>query len=154
MQSDQVYTPLRELGLPVNICSIISDLINPREGGRYCTPAELEEDLSLMFSKPDKFLFEPDTKSPWDKLDFPRNKMYGREEQISRLRQICERAKNQGGAREIVMVSGYSGSGKSSLVANIGEFLVHNGDFFLSGKFDEMKNTQTLFKVANAFNEF
>ena len=50
-QRDQVCIPLVELGLPLDTCSVISDLIGLREAILYSTPEDLEVDLHILIAK-------------------------------------------------------------------------------------------------------
>ncbi|MDI1433975.1 AAA family ATPase [Polyangium sorediatum] len=61
-------------------------------------------------------------------------KLYGREHDIQALTDAFERA--LAGSREIVLVSGYSGIGKSSLVHEILKPLARQKGYFTSGKHD------------------
>ncbi|MDC3962363.1 AAA family ATPase [Polyangium jinanense] len=71
-----------------------------------------------------------------DRADLLRihQKLYGREHDIQALTSAFERA--LAGSREIVLVSGYSGIGKSSLVQEILKPLARKKGYFTSGKHD------------------
>jgi predicted ATPase/signal transduction histidine kinase len=72
-----------------------------------------------------------------DRLQIPQ-KLYGREAEIQALRDAFDRVV-KGGTPELVLVSGYSGIGKSSLVHELHKPIVRARGFFASGKFDQLK---------------
>jgi histidine kinase len=66
-------------------------------------------------------------------------KLYGREAQVQRLMGAFERASR--GATELVLVSGYSGIGKSSVIHELHQPLTQRRGMFLAGKFDQYQRT-------------
>ncbi len=63
-------------------------------------------------------------------------RLYGREAQVSTLLQGFERI-CQGGQAELMLIRGYSGIGKSSVVLELHKPVVQRRGFFLSGKFEQ-----------------
>jgi serine/threonine protein kinase len=63
----------------------------------------------------------------------------------------CLRAHRQGGKPELVLVSGYSGIGKSSVVNELHKMLVPPRGLFASGKFDQNKRDIPYSTLAQAF---
>src|SRR5262245_18453957 len=57
------------------------------------------------------------------------------------------------GATEIVLVCGYSGEGKTSLVNEIYKGIARGGGYLISGKFDQQKRDVPFAPVAHAFGE-
>jgi predicted AAA+ superfamily ATPase len=72
-----------------------------------------------------------------DRLLIP-EKLYGREAEIAALLAAFDRVV-AGGKPELVLVSGYSGIGKSSVVNELHKSLVPPPGLFASGKFDQYK---------------
>ncbi|WP_437294541.1 AAA family ATPase [Sorangium sp. So ce426] len=70
-----------------------------------------------------------------DRFQVPQ-RLYGREREVEALRAAFERVVAQG-RTELVLVSGYSGIGKTSLVAELHSPVVRERGFFLSGKCDQ-----------------
>jgi hypothetical protein len=106
---------------------------------RYQTAAGLEHDLLRCLGKMrgqiDAFpLGEGDVP---DRLLIP-EKLYGREREISTLLASFDRS-IKSGAPELVLVSGYSGIGKSSVVNELHKVIVPARGLFASGKFDQYK---------------
>ncbi|OJH41597.1 trifunctional serine/threonine-protein kinase/ATP-binding protein/sensor histidine kinase [Cystobacter ferrugineus] len=65
-------------------------------------------------------------------------RLYGREAHVSTLLRGFERVV-QGGAAELLLVHGYSGIGKSSVVRELHKPVVQQRGFFLSGKFEQFQ---------------
>ncbi|WP_437934119.1 AAA family ATPase [Sorangium sp. So ce341] len=77
-------------------------------------------------------------------------RLYGREESIQRLTQAFVGV--LGGARRVVLVSGYSGIGKSSLVQEILKPLAREKGYYISGKYDQYNRDRPLGPVLQAFD--
>jgi predicted ATPase/GAF domain-containing protein/tRNA A-37 threonylcarbamoyl transferase component Bud32 len=78
-------------------------------------------------------------------------RLYGRERDMEALLEALERARARG--PELVLVSGYSGIGKSALVREIYKTISQYGGYFISGKFDQLARDVPLAPVFNAFRE-
>src|SRR6202165_57753 len=77
-------------------------------------------------------------------------KLYGREREIDALLAAFDRVVAQG-TPELVLVSGYSGVGKSSVVNELHKALVPPRGLFASGKFDQYKRDIPYATLAQAF---
>ena len=64
-------------------------------------------------------------------------KLYGREAEIGTL--MAAFARVSGGTKEMMLVSGYSGIGKSALVNEIHKPIVEKRGYFISGKFEQLQ---------------
>ena len=64
--------------------------------------------------------------------------LYGREDEITALEVALERVSQ--GATEMVLVSGSAGVGKTALVGEIYKSVAQKNGFFISGKFDQLRN--------------
>ncbi|NEV00265.1 AAA family ATPase [Bradyrhizobium uaiense] len=127
--------------IPVAVSAIVTKLLAKRAEDRYQTTAGLESDLRSCQTewaaqrRIDDFpLGEHDTS---DRLLIP-EKLYGRGREVDILLAAFDRVVN-GGAPELVLVSGYSGIGKSSVVNELQPVLVPPRGLFASGKFDQLK---------------
>ncbi|MBW4636411.1 MAG: AAA family ATPase [Iphinoe sp. HA4291-MV1] len=78
-------------------------------------------------------------------------KLYGREEEVTQLLTTFERVSQ--GTTEMLLITGYSGSGKSALVNEIHKPIVRQRGYFISGKFDQFKRTIPYASVILAFQE-
>src|SRR6202041_945812 len=84
-----------------------------------------------------------------DRLLIP-EKLYGREGEIDALLAAFDRVVARG-TPELVLVSGYSGIGKSSVVNELHKVLVSPRGLFASGKFDQYKRDIPYETLAQAF---
>ena len=85
-----------------------------------------------------------------DRLLIP-EKLYGREREIETLARVRSIASSTSGTPELVLVSGYSGIGKSSVVNELHKALVPPRGLFASGKFDQYKRDIPYATLAQAF---
>ncbi|WP_239530701.1 adenylate/guanylate cyclase domain-containing protein [Muriicola jejuensis] len=76
-------------------------------------------------------------------------KLYGRDKEIELLLSAFERVCN--GSREIFMVSGYSGIGKSVLVHEILKPVVARNGYFINGKFDQFQRNLPYSAMISAY---
>ncbi|HYC43073.1 MAG TPA: EAL domain-containing protein [Noviherbaspirillum sp.] len=77
-------------------------------------------------------------------------KLYGRDREIGLLRQAFERVVGEGRS-ELVLVTGYSGIGKSSLVNELYKPIAREQALFVSGKFDQYKRDIPYSTIVQAF---
>ena len=163
------YIPLRDLGLPVAIDALVTELMNAASQddvahGRYKCSADVIADVKQMVNDPDRFLFDiedDDTigdRYQWAqdgyRLTFPDGKLYGRDAITDQLMSAFDRTICKGGSVEAVTVSGYSGIGKTSLVLQLRQPTIARGGFFISGKFDTLRQARPLSAIASALNAF
>jgi predicted ATPase len=78
-------------------------------------------------------------------------KLYGREEEIKVLIEAFVRVSS--GATELMLISGYSGIGKSALVNEVHKPIARKGGYFISGKFDQFARNIPYSAVIQAFQE-
>lgn len=78
-------------------------------------------------------------------------KLYGRDEEIARLLHHFARVAN--GAREIVLVSGYPGIGKTALVHEIYRPITERRGYFVSGKFNQFRRNTPFEPLFDALRE-
>ncbi|MGM0508718.1 MAG: AAA family ATPase, partial [Fusobacteriota bacterium] len=80
------------------------------------------------------------------------NKIYGREKEEIKI--LNEYKKVLEGESRLLMVSGYSGIGKTALVEKIQVNTLKDRGNYLSGKFDQLKRDIPYYPVINAFKNF
>lgn len=78
-------------------------------------------------------------------------KLYGRENEVSALLAAFDRV--SAGATEVMLVSGYSGIGKSSLVNEVHKSIARQRGYFIAGKFDQFKRNIPYASLIQAFQE-
>jgi PAS domain S-box-containing protein len=134
--------------LPAPVSAIIMKLLAKTAEERYQTAAGVESDLrrcldefvrssgvtGVQEQKPTFPLGQHDTP---DRLLIP-EKLHGRTHEIDTLLASFDRVVARGNP-ELVLVSGYPGIGKSSVVNELHRVMVHPRGLFASGKFDQYK---------------
>ena len=143
----------RRKDIPAALSAIILKLLAKTAEERYQTARAVEADLRRCLSESesrgriDTFtLGEHDTP---DRLLIP-EKLYGRASEIETLLTSFDRVV-AGGRPELVLVSGYSGVGKSAVVNELHKPLVPPRGLFASGKFDQYKRDIPYATLAQAF---
>lgn len=150
--------PLRMQNLTSSLCDLVANMIDSINGdfcgdGAYQRMSDVRSDLLLMLEKPDQFLRNLDL----EKLSVTGLKInetvFGREGEFASLQQSYHRTISTSSS-EFAIISGPSGTGKSVLASRLGRYIVANGGIFLSGKFDQLKQSEPFSAVAGAFNEY
>jgi len=140
--------------VPAQVSAIIMKLLAKTAEERYQTAAGVASDLRRCLAQweaqdyIDEFpLGRQDTP---DRLRIP-EKLYGRAREVDTLLGGFDRV-IKSGAPELVLVSGYSGIGKSSVVNELHKVLVPPRGLFASGKFDQYKRDIPYATLAQAFH--
>ncbi|WP_437938944.1 AAA family ATPase [Sorangium sp. So ce341] len=121
------------------LSAVVLKLLSKAAEERYQSAAGLRRDLDECFTRwRTSGVIQPFGLGERDlsnRFQVPQ-RLYGREREVEALLTVFERVVAQG-RPELVLVSGYSGIGKSSLVAELHRPIVRERGFFLSGKFDQ-----------------
>jgi PAS domain S-box-containing protein len=142
----------RLAGIPAPLSDIVMKLLAKTAEERYQTAAGVERDLRRCLSEWRRGslggfpLGEEDVP---DRLLIP-EKIYGREREVETLLASFDRIVKSG-SPELVLVSGYSGIGKSSVVNELHPVLVLPHGLFASGKFEQHKRDIPYSTLAQAF---
>jgi len=131
----------RSAKVPAQVSAIVMKLLSKTAEERYQTAAGVEADLRLCLAE-------------WESTgavasfslgarDFPARlmipeKLYGRERESRELLAAFDRVEATG-TLEVVLLSGYSGIGKSSLVNELHRAIVRPRGIFLSGKLEQQR---------------
>ena len=141
--------------IPLVVEAIINKLLSKTPEGRYSSTAGLKSDLICCQKQWDENKeiksFELGLQDVQDYLTISQ-KIYGREIQVDKLLTAFERVSH--GNNELVLVSGYSGIGKTSLIKEIYRPVVRKQGYFLSGKYDQLQRTTPYSAIIEAFSEF
>ena len=139
--------------VPTSLSTIIMKLLAKTVEERYQTAGGVERDLRRCLTdwKARGFIgnFPLGQQDTPDRLLIP-EKLYGREREIATLVAAFDRIVKSG-TPELVLVSGYSGIGKSSVVNELHKVLVPPRGLFASGKFDQYKRDIPYSTLAQAF---
>jgi predicted ATPase/GAF domain-containing protein/tRNA A-37 threonylcarbamoyl transferase component Bud32 len=141
--------------VPEAIAQIVMKLLAKMADDRYQTARGLEHDLARCLEQSrDNGRIDP---FPLGERDVPdriqiTQKLHGREEEIATLLRAFERVVDTG-TPELLLVSGYSGIGKSSLVHELEKPIVGRRGLFVAGKFDQYKRDIPYSTIAQAFRD-
>ncbi|WP_437539210.1 ATP-binding sensor histidine kinase [Sorangium sp. So ce726] len=141
--------------LPEVLSALVLKLLAKMPEDRYQSARGLKHDLERCLSQlRDTGKIEPFPLAERDvsgRFQIPR-KLYGREGEVAALLCAFERVVGTG-TPELVLIFGYSGIGKSSLVHELYRPIVRERAFFLSGKFDQYKRDIPYSTLVQAFRE-
>src|SRR6202049_2790453 len=143
----------RVAGVPGPLSAIVMKLLVKTAEERYQTAAGVEADLRRGLAEWESHgRIDPFPLGAYDVSDrllIP-EKLYGREREVDTLRASFDRVVANG-TLELVLVSGYSGIGKSSVVNELHKALVPVAGLFASGKFDQYKRDIPYATLGRAF---
>jgi predicted ATPase/transcriptional regulator with GAF, ATPase, and Fis domain len=145
--------PHQRVAIPELLSAILMKLLAKNAEERYQTAFGVEADLRTCLAEWELHGhidgFQLGAHDSPDRLLIP-EKLYGREREIDSLLAAFDRVVARGTA-ELVLVSGYSGIGKSSVVNELHKVLVPPRGLFASGKFDQYKRDIPYATLAQAF---
>ncbi len=150
-----VPPPVHELapGLPRALSAIVARLLAKNAEERYQSAHGIIVDLRECHRQLRERGSIGDDFAParHDRTEFFQlpQKLYGRDEELTRLSEAFERVR-QGGS-ELLLVVGQAGVGKSALVNEIQKGITRHRGFFIAGKFDQRSRTTPYEPVAHAF---
>src|SRR4028118_1475028 len=134
------------------ICDIVMKLLAKTAEDRYQSgyglKADLEQCLDQLQQTGKNCNFIPGERDKSGQFLIPQ-KLYGREAQVATLMDAFERVST--GTAELMLVSGYSGIGKSCLVYEIHKPIVGARGYFIAGKFDQFKRNIPYGALIQAF---
>ena len=150
----QPISPSERLkSVPTSVSAITMKLLAKTAEERYQTAAGAESDLRRCLAEWESHglikEFSPGEHDKPDRLMIP-EKLYGRDREVDTLLSAFDRIV-AGGRPELVLVSGYSGIGKSAVVNELHKPLVPPRGLFASGKFDQYKRDIPYATLAQAF---
>jgi hypothetical protein len=143
----------RVSGIPAALSAIVMKLLSKTAEERYQTAAGVLADLrrcqAEWEARGEIAPFPLCAQDASDRLMIP-EALYGREREIDVLQAAFDRVLTSG-ETSLVLVSGYSGIGKSSVVNELHKALVPPRGLFASGKFDQYKRDIPYATLAQAF---
>ncbi|OKH45763.1 serine/threonine protein kinase [Calothrix sp. HK-06] len=138
--------------VPRGIAAIITKLMAKNAEDRYQSGAGLLADLERCLDelkntgKITEFL--PGESDRISQLNIPQ-KLYGREKEVETLLAGFDAISQ--GESQLMLVAGYSGIGKSSLVNEVHKPIVRQRGYFISGKFDQFQRAVPYASLIHAF---
>jgi predicted ATPase/signal transduction histidine kinase len=143
----------RVSAVPAQLSAVVMRLLAKNAEERYQTAAGVAADLRRCLAAWDSLgridTFALATQDESDRLMIP-ERLYGREREIGALVTSFDRVAAEG-TPELVLVCGYSGIGKTSVVNELHKVLVPPRGLFASGKFDQYKRDIPYATLAQAF---
>ena len=140
--------------IPDALSGIIMKLTAKNAEDRYQSSIGLIEDLRHCMASLDAAdgggTFELGLHDVFERFRVP-EKIYGRDDELGSLIQAFDRVGQ--GAVEMVLVSGFSGVGKTALVQEIHKPITAIQGFFVSGKHDQYKRNIPYHALASAFRD-
>ena len=139
--------------IPQPLSEIVMKLMAKKAEDRYQTAYGIIVDLEKCRQQWEQkqgaiSLFNLGQNDTTDRFQIPQ-KLYGRETEIEQLLDGFEYVRQ--GASEMMLVTGYSGIGKSSLVREVYKPIARRGGYFISGKFDQYQRDIPYDSLVQAF---
>jgi PAS domain S-box-containing protein len=150
----QPTPPHHKTPVPIALSQIVLKMLSKTSEDRYQSAyglkSDLEECLVQWQAKGKIAEFRPGQNDISEKFQISQ-KLYGRESEIEAIMAAFQRASL--GTKEIVLVSGYAGIGKSSLIQEIQKTIGRRNGYFIAGKFENLKRSIPYSALFQAFTE-
>ena len=143
----------RGTALPVPLSQILQALLEKAPEDRYQSAIGIQRDLEFVLESldnPAQSEFVPARFDVRDRFSIPK-RLYGRENELNVVLAGFDRIA-VGGA-ELILVSGYSGIGKSEIAHTVQSAVTTRRGRFVSGKFDQLPSTVPYTAMAAAFRD-
>lgn len=144
--------------IPEAVAAIVMKLLAKRAEERYQSAAGLKYDLEICLERLQAGAvtielsdFVPGRRDRRSQLLIPQ-KLYGREAEVRVLMNAFAWVSQEGEA-EMLLVSGYSGIGKTAIVNEVQRPIVKARGYFIAGKYDQFKRNIPYSGVIQAFSE-
>lgn len=152
----QLPTPLARIkAIPSYISDIIDKLLAKMAEDRYQSFSglryDLQESLAIFLGTKEEYPLVPGSKDVANRFQIPQ-KLYGRKQEIMTVESSFEKMLN--GDSELLLIKGYSGVGKSSVVYELHKNLTREQGYFFEGKFDQYKKNTPYSAWIQAFEGF
>ena len=142
--------------IPLALSNIVTKMMAKTAEDRYQSAWGIVADLEACWQQLQiRGHIEPFTLATGDVSDrfaIPQ-KLYGREGEIATLLAAFDRVAKGEASRELMLVAGYSGIGKSALVQEIYKPITKAKGYFISGKFDQFQRNIPFSAVVDAFTQ-
>jgi predicted ATPase/signal transduction histidine kinase/DNA-binding response OmpR family regulator len=151
-----IPTPPNQLNLelPLSLNQIILKLMAKMPEDRYQTAYGLDADLlrceSLWAEGKNSISFDLGSEDISDQFLIS-EKLYGREQEIETLISAFNRVAK--GSTEVLLVSGLSGMGKTTVIQEVHKPIARQGGYFIRGKFNQFQNNNPLSGLVQAFRD-
>ncbi|MEO7085013.1 MAG: AAA family ATPase [Gemmatimonadaceae bacterium] len=147
---DPVPAHRRNPDVSLALSKIVSKLMAKKAEARYQSAGGLVSDLETVRAGGSLERFEPGRNDRSDRFQIP-ERLYGREGEVEKLLEAFERTRR--GRAELMLVSGYSGVGKSALIHEVHKPITRARGYFISGKFDQFQRNVPYSGLVAAFKD-
>ncbi|WP_329608328.1 AAA family ATPase [Nostoc sp. CMAA1605] len=138
--------------IPVILSDIVNKLVAKNPEDRYQSCQGLKHDLEICHSQWQTHQYiTPFTLGSRDistQFIIP-EKLYGRQKEIETLLNTFEQVTS--GKHEILLISGFSGIGKTAIVNEVHKPIVERRSYFIKGKFEQFQRDTPLSALVQAF---
>jgi len=140
--------------IPLSVSQIVSKLMAKNAENRYQTALGIKHDLErclLQLQETESIEeFDLGTRDITDRFLIP-EKLYGRETEVFNLLAAFERVST--GSAEMMLVAGFSGIGKTSVVNEVHKPIARQRGYFIKGKYDQFQRNIPFSAFVQAFRE-
>lgn len=133
--------------IPIVLSNIVKKLLAKDKHERYQHAFSLKHDL-IQFSQDPSADFLIDSQDISDKLIYPQ-KLYGRDQELALVSNKIMSV--IGDKPKLMMISGYSGIGKSSFISELSPVVLRKNGYFVKGKFDQYNRTTSYVAFVQIF---
>jgi predicted ATPase/class 3 adenylate cyclase/tRNA A-37 threonylcarbamoyl transferase component Bud32 len=123
-----------DVSLPLS--KIVGRMMAKKAEDRYQSAAGIIADLEAVRLGVNLDRFEPGRRDQTERFTVP-ERLYGRDREVRTLLEAFERVRQ--GPAEMMLVSGYSGVGKTALVNEVHKPITRERGYFIKGKFEQFK---------------
>jgi len=148
--------------IPLVLSEIVSKLMAKNAEDRYQSALGLKFDLELCLRQLEESgkieSFAIASRDVCDRFIIP-EKLYGREAEVAELLAAFDRISGSEtlpehqGRRELMLVAGFSGIGKTAIVNEVHKPIVRQRGYFIKGKFDQFNRNIPFSAFVQAFRE-
>ncbi len=140
--------------IPLIISLLVSKLMAKNAENRYQTTGGIKHDLEMclvQLQETDSIEeFDLAARDITDRFLIP-EKLYGRETEVAQLLAAFERVST--GSAEMMLVAGFSGIGKTSVVNEVHKPIARQRGYFIKGKYDQFGRNIPFSAFVQAFRE-
>lgn len=144
--------------IPTMLSDLVMKLMAKMAEDRYQSASGLKYDLEIcqqQWKEQQEITFFPLGQKDNSDRFFISEKLYGREAEVRKLLTAFDRVANplvySRLQKEMMLIAGYSGIGKSALVQEVYKPIVQQRGYFIAGKFDQFQRNIPYSAIVNAF---
>jgi predicted ATPase/signal transduction histidine kinase/ActR/RegA family two-component response regulator len=146
--------PIHQLqpAVPLVLANIVSKLMAKNAENRYQSARGIKYDLEICLTQLQETgiiqAFNLGTKDVTDRFLIS-EKLYGRASEITELLNAFERV--NGGATEIMLITGFSGIGKTAIIQELHKPITKQQGYFIKGKYEQFQRNIPFYGFGQAF---